>query len=101
MAKKSVVLRNLKRQKIVNQQFEKRSNLKKLSLDPNTSEQERYEARVKLQKLPRNGSPIRLRNRCQITGRPRGVYRKFMISRIVLREYAHRGFIPGMVKSSW
>ncbi len=101
MAKKSVINRNKKRIKLAAKQAPIRAELKARALDPNLSEEERFEARMKLQKLPRNGAQVRVRRRCQITGRPRGVYRKFMVSRIILREYAHLGYIPGMTKSSW
>lgn len=78
-----------------------RAELRKKAIDPKLSDEERDSARRKLQALPRNGASCRIRNRCQITGRSRAVYRKFMISRIVLREYAHQGLIPGMTKASW
>jgi small subunit ribosomal protein S14 len=101
MAKKSVIHRNKKRIELSNRHRQLREELKAKAIDPKVSDEEQFAARMKLQKLPRNGSPTRVRNRCQITGRPRGVYRKFMISRIVLREYAHLGYIPGMTKASW
>jgi small subunit ribosomal protein S14 len=78
-----------------------RKELRKKSLDLSLSDEERAAARWKLQELPRNGAPTRVRNRCQVTGRPRGVYRKYMISRIVFREFAHQGVIPGVKKASW
>ena len=101
MAKKSVVLRNQKRQKLSVQFKARRDALKKAISSPKSSYEEKYEAMLKLSKLPRNSAAARVRNRCQLTGRSRGVYRKFMISRIVLRQMAHRGLIPGMMKSSW
>ena len=82
-------------------QAELRKELRKKTLDMTLSDEERLAAELKLQKLPRNGCATRVRNRCQVTGRGRGVYRKFMVSRIVLREFAHRGLIPGMTKASW
>ena len=101
MAKKSVVLRNEKRKKMVAQHYNLRQELKKRAIDVKASDEERDEARTKLQSLPRNSTPIRIRNRCQLTGRPRGVYSKYMISRICFREMAHRGLLPGITKSSW
>jgi small subunit ribosomal protein S14 len=101
MAKKSVVLRNEKRKKMVQHQAPLRKELKSKALDFSLSDEERQEARMKLQNLPRNGARVRVRNRCQITGRGRGVYRKLMVSRIIFREYAHCGFIPGVTKASW
>ena len=79
----------------------KREELKKVISDMNLSDEERYEARLKLQKLPRDASPVRLQRRCQITGRPHAVYRRFGLSRNKLRELAMKGDIPGLVKSSW
>jgi small subunit ribosomal protein S14 len=101
MAKKSVVLRNEKRKKMAERQAPIRAELRKKALDLNLSDEERYNARMKLQSLPRNGAKERVRNRCQLTGRSRGVYQKFMISRITFREMAHKGLIPGVTKSSW
>ncbi len=101
MAKKSIVNRETKRRKMVARYKNQRAKLLAVSKDINASEEERYEARLKLQKLPRNSSATRLRNRCAITGRPRGVYRKFGLSRSMLRQLAMRGEIPGVVKSSW
>lgn len=101
MAKKSVVLRNEKRIKIVKQHAVKRAELKALAIDFSIPDEERYLARVKLQDMPRNSAANRVRNRCQVTGRGRGVYRKYMVSRIVLREFAHKGLLPGLRKSSW
>ncbi len=80
---------------------EKRAQLKAVINNPNSTEDERWDAQVALQKLPRNASPARLRNRCRVTGRPHGVLRKFGLSRIKLREAAMRGDVPGLVKASW
>lgn len=101
MAKTSVVLRNERRKELVEKQREKRAELKKQAVNMKLSDEERYAARVKLQKLSPNGSKVRVKNRCQITGRARGVYRKFMLSRIKFREFAHAALIPGVTKSSW
>ena len=101
MAKKSVVLRNQKRQKLVARYSGRRDALKKIVSSPTASFEEKFEASQKLTKLPKNSAPGRVRNRCQVTGRGRGVYRKLMISRIVLREMAHNGLSPGMMKASW
>ncbi len=101
MAKKSVVARQKRREEMVKRHWDKRQDLKKRSIDPNLSEEERQDARIALNKMPRNGSPIRLRSRCKLTGRPRGVYKKFKISRLCLREFANAGLIPGMTKASW
>ena len=101
MAKKSMIAREVKRIKTVAKFAEKRASLKAIVNDTNASSEERYEASIKLQKLPRNSSPSRVVRRCQITGRPHSVYRKFGLSRIKLREAAMRGDIPGLVKSSW
>ena len=101
MAKKSMNAREVKRIKTVAKFAEKRASLKAIVNDTNASSEERYEASIKLQKLPRNSSPSRVVRRCQITGRPHAIYRKFGLSRIKLREAAMRGDIPGLVKSSW
>lgn len=101
MAKKSVIHRNIKRKAVVEKYKELRQALKHAISDPNVSEDERWEALKKLQALPRNASPVRVRRRCSLTGRPRGVYRKFNLSRTKLREYAMRGELPGLVKASW
>lgn len=101
MAKKSVIERNLKRMRLVKQFSARRTTLKAMAKDDSLPGEERFAARLKLAKLPRNSAPVRVRNRCLISGRPRGNYRKFKMSRIVLRELASRGLIPGMVKSSW
>ncbi len=101
MAKKSIISRERKRQKLVQKYAEKRAELKRIMLDPNASEEEREAARRKFHSLPRDSSPVRLRNRCRLTGRPHGYYRKFGLGRNKLREAAMRGDIPGLVKSSW
>ncbi len=101
MSKKSVVEREKKREILVKRNWQKRQDLKKRSLDMTLSEEERQEARIKLNKLPRNTCAVRLRNRCQLTGRPRGFLRKFKVSRLCFREMAHLGVIPGVTKASW
>lgn len=101
MAKQSMIQRELKRAKTVKKYAAKRAALKAIVSDVNKSEEERYEARQKLQALPRNASPCRQRNRCRITGRPHGYYRKFGLARNKLREHAMAGDIPGLVKASW
>lgn len=101
MAKKSMVARDKQRTATVARFAEKRAALKKIIFDKTTSEDDRFEAVIKLQKLPRNASPSRVRNRCRITGRPRGYYRKFGLSRNRLREVMNRGEVPGAVKASW
>ena len=101
MAKKSMIAREVKRIKTVEKFDERRALLKSKMSDLNLSSEERYDARIKFQKLPRNASPSRVVRRCQVTGRPHAVYRKFGLSRIKLREAAMRGDIPGLVKSSW
>lgn len=101
MAKLSMIARDVKRAKTVSKFAEKRAELKAIIKNPNSSEDERWEAQLKLQKLPRNASPVRQQRRCRITGRPHAVYRKFGLSRIKLREAAMRGDVPGLVKASW
>ena len=101
MAKLSVINRQQKREEMVKQFAAKRVALKATINDQSLSEEDRYQARLKLQALPRNSSPVRLRNRCAITGRPRGTYSKFGLGRSKLREIAMRGEVPGMVKASW
>lgn len=101
MAKVSMVQREIKRTKLVAKYAEKRKALKAIINDPNTSAEEHAAAVVKLQKLPRDSSPSRGRNRCGLTGRPHGYYRKFGLARNKLRETAMRGDIPGLVKASW
>ena len=101
MAKTSSIQRNLKRIKLVKKFLKKRENLKKIIKNKKLSLEDRFAAQLKLAKIPRNSSKTRIRNRCEITGRPRGVYRKLKISRIALRDLASKGKIPGMTKSSW
>jgi len=101
MAKTSMILRNLKRIKLVKKFLKKRESLKKLIKNKKLPLEERFAAQLKLAKIPRNSSKVRIRNRCEITGRPHGVYRKLKISRIALRDLASKGKIPGMTKSSW
>ena len=101
MAKLSSVNKNNKRLKMSNKFYKKRKKLKEIIMDKKISLEERFKAQMKLSKLPRNSSKTRVRNRCQISGRPHGVYRKLKISRIALRELASQGKIPGMTKSSW
>jgi len=101
MAKKSMVARQRKRQRTVAKYAERRAELKARVKDMNLSPEERFNAAQELQKLPRDASPVRLRNRCEISGRPRGYYRKFGLARNQLRAAANRGEIPGLVKSSW
>ncbi|MDX9943549.1 MAG: 30S ribosomal protein S14 [Azonexus sp.] len=101
MAKLSLINRDEKRRKLVAQYAKKRAALEAIINNAGLSEEERYEARLKLQALPRNSSPTRLRNRCQLTGRPRGVFRKFGLCRHKVRELAFNGEIPGVVKASW
>lgn len=101
MAKSSMINREIKRARLVKQYADKRTKLKKMALDTSLSEEERSKARVDLQKMPRDSSPSRMRNRCQVTGRPHGYYRKFGLSRNRLRLVAMRGDVPGLVKASW
>ena len=101
MAKISMIQREAKRTKLVAKHAEKRAALKAIISDVNASDDEKWEATLKLQALPRDSSSSRQRNRCQITGRPHGVYRKFGLSRIKLREAAKRGDVPGLKKASW
>lgn len=101
MAKKSAIQRNLKRIRMVEKYAAKRAELKAIIGDPNTPDEAFFEAQTKLAKLPRNSCPIRVRNRCLVTGRPRAHIRKFGLSRIVFREMASNGQIPGVTKSSW
>ncbi|MFD1343561.1 30S ribosomal protein S14 [Litorisediminicola beolgyonensis] len=101
MAKKSMIEREKKRQRLVAQYAEKRAALKEIATDESKPMEERFKARLKLAQLPRNSSPTRLHNRCQLTGRPHAYYRKLKISRIMLRELGSQGLLPGMVKSSW
>lgn len=101
MAKKSVIYRNKKREKLVAKYADKRASLKKILANPDTPEDEFYKAQAKLTKLPKNSSPVRLVNRCTLTGRPRATIRKFGLSRISFRELALQGKIPGVIKASW
>ncbi|MBD1135285.1 30S ribosomal protein S14 [Pelagibacterales bacterium SAG-MED47] len=101
MAKLSSINKNNKRIKLSNQYYKKRKQLKDIVMNKKLSFEERFKAQQKLSKLPRNSSKIRVMNRCQITGRPHGVYRKLKISRIALRQLGLQGKIPGLVKSSW
>ena len=101
MAKTSAIQRNLKRIKLVKKFLKKRESLKKIIKNKKLPLEERFAAQLKLAKIPRNSSKVRIRNRCEITGRPHGVYRKLRISRIALRDLASKGKIPGMTKSSW
>lgn len=101
MAKKSKIAKNEQRKVIVERYAERRLELKKTLVDPNATDDAREAARVGLQKLPRDASPVRVRNRDAIDGRPRGTFQKFGISRIRLRQMAHNGELPGITKSSW
>ncbi len=101
MAKLSSINKNNRRLKISNKFYTKRKKLKKIIMDKKISLEERFKAQMKLSSLPRNSSKTRVRNRCQITGRPHGVYRKLKISRIALRQLGLEGKIPGMIKASW
>ncbi len=101
MAKKSAIQKNLKRERLAKRYAAKRAHLKIMVKDESLSVEERFNARLKLAGLPRNSSPSRIRLRCGLTGRPRGNYRKFKLSRIALRDLASTGRLPGMVKSSW
>lgn len=101
MAKISMKQRELKRQQLVEKYAAKRAELKEIIRSPESTDEQRWDAQLKLQKLPRDASPVRQRNRCQVTGRPHGVLRKFKLSRIKLREAAMRGDVPGLRKASW
>ena len=101
MAKTSVIHRQKKRMKLVRKYAARRAELKRRSHDSSLTPEDRQEAREKLASLPRNSSPVRLRNRCMVSGRPRGVYRKFMLSRIAFRTLALEGKLPGIHKASW
>ena len=101
MAKKSVIERNEKRKRLAKKFAAKRARLKAVTRDNSLSPEERFNAQLKLAELPRNSSPVRVRLRCELSGRGRGNYRKFRLSRIALRDLASTGQIPGMVKSSW
>jgi len=101
MAKTGMIERNNKRRRLTARHAEKRAALKEIANNKELPMEERFAARLKLARLPRNGSPTRIRNRCEVTGRPRGFYRKMKMSRIALRELGNQGLIPGLVKSSW
>ncbi len=101
MAKKSAIEKNLRRIRLVQRHLAKRNRLKAQARDDSLTPEERFAARLKLAELPRNGAKVRVRNRCELSGRPRGYYRKFGLSRIALRDLASAGQIPGMTKSSW
>ncbi|WP_029057569.1 30S ribosomal protein S14 [Stappia stellulata] len=101
MAKKSAIEKNKRRERLVKKYAEKRTALKAAAKDDSLSLEERYAARLKLAKLPRNSAEVRIRNRCEVTGRPRGYYRKLKMSRVALRELGSKGLVPGLVKSSW
>ena len=101
MAKKSAIQKNLKRIKLAKKYAKKRANLKKIINNKKLELSERFAAQLKLNKLPKNSAKIRIRNRCEVSGRPHGVYRKLKISRIALRQLGLQGKIPGLIKSSW
>lgn len=101
MAKKSSVEKNNRRKRTVEQKWSKRQALREKARDPNLSDEERMKAREDLNKMPRDSSPIRVRNRCAMTGRPRAFMRRFKVSRLTFREWASVGLIPGITKSSW
>ena len=101
MAKKSAVEKNNRRRKMATRDAAKRAALKAIARNTDLPPEERFKAQLKLAKLPRNGSKVRVRNRCELSGRPRGYYRKFKLSRIALRELASSGELPGVTKASW
>ncbi|MGO9396798.1 MAG: 30S ribosomal protein S14 [Xanthobacteraceae bacterium] len=101
MAKKSAIENNLRKQRLAKKFAGRRRRLLDIANDDSRPMEERFEARLRLAELPRNGAIIRVRNRCEVTGRPRGFYRKMKMSRIALRELGNKGLIPGLVKSSW
>ena len=101
MAKKSAIERNAKRRRLAKKYAGRRARLKAIAKDSSLSMEERFAAQLKLAELPRNSAKNRIRNRCEISGRPRGFYRKLKMSRIALRELSNQGLVPGMVKSSW
>jgi small subunit ribosomal protein S14 len=101
MAKKSAVEKNKRREKLVKKYAAKRAALKAIASDQALPIEEQFAARLKLAELPRNSAPVRVRNRCEVTGRPRAYYRKLKMSRVALRELGSAGLIPGLVKSSW
>ena len=101
MAKLSAVNKNERRKQLVKKYAGKYAKLKAIANDQSLDETERLIARLKLAEIPRNGNPTRIRNRCELTGRPRGYYRKFRLARVILRDLANKGLIPGVTKSSW
>ncbi|MFL9842541.1 30S ribosomal protein S14 [Sphingomonas sp. ST-64] len=101
MAKLSSVLKNERRKKLVKRYAGQYAKLKAIANDKSLDETERLIARLKMAEIPRNGNPTRIRNRCELTGRPRGYYRKFRLARVMLRDLANKGLIPGVTKSSW
>jgi small subunit ribosomal protein S14 len=101
MAKLSMILKNKRREKMAKQAEPKRKRLLAIARDKTAAPEERFAATVKLAQMPRNSNPTRIHNRCELSGRPRAVYRKFKLSRIALRELGSQGLIPGLVKSSW
>ena len=101
MAKKSSIEKNNRRRKMTARLAGKRAELKARAKDKNLSQEDQFAARLKLAEMPRNSSAVRIRNRCEVSGRPRGVYRKLRVSRIALRDLGNNGLIPGLVKSSW
>jgi len=101
MARKALIEKEKKRAKLVALSYDKRQALKIIIRSLTASDEDKKEAMIKMDKLPKNSSPIRIRNRCQLTGRPRGYYRKFKVSRLCFREMALEGLIPGMIKASW
>jgi small subunit ribosomal protein S14 len=101
MAKTSSIEKNKRRRNLVERYAQRRAELKRVARDQSLSLEERFQARLKLAELPRNAAAVRVRNRCEVTGRPRGYYRKLKVSRIALRELGSAGLIPGLVKSSW
>ena len=101
MATKSAIAKQKRRERLVRLKWDKRQALKAIILDMNKSEEERLSAQISLNKMPKNSSPVRLRNRCQMTGRARGFLRRFKLSRLCFRELANSGMVPGVVKASW
>ncbi len=101
MAKKCSIAKQKKRERLVKSHWDKRAQLKKVVMNLSASDEEKLEAQIALDKLPKNSSPVRLHNRCQITGRARGFLRKFKLSRLCFREMANKGLIPGIFKASW
>lgn len=101
MAKKCSIAKQKRRERLVKSKWDKRQELKKIVMDLTVSDEDKIQAQIALDKLPKNSSPVRLRNRCQITGRARGFLRKFKLSRLCFREMANKGLIPGIFKASW